>query len=504
LSLRNNIIANYVSQFYVTLIGIIMLPMYVKYMGTEAYGLIGFYAMLQAWFTLLDMGLTPAMAREASRFKGGAVDGLSLRRLLRALEGIFIGIAFLGAIAMMGSSRFFASSWLKVQHLPLDQVQYAILLMGAIVALRWVSGLYRSAISGFERLVWLSGFNIGVATARFVVVIPFLIFVDASPSSFFIYQLLLAIVEIAVLVSQTYRLMPVMDSNQPIGWRWQPLHGVLKFSLTIAFTGAVWVLVTQTDKLVLSGLIPLTEYAYFTLGVLVASGITIISGPISGPLLPRLTRLNAEADEAGVIQLYRTATQMVAVVAIPASLVLAIFAEQVLWAWTGDVNIAKKAAPVLTLYAIGNGLFTLAAFPYYLQFAKGDLKLHLIGNILFLLIYIPLLVLATRWYGAVGAGYAWIFANGFPFVVWLPIVHRRFGRDLHKLWLINDILPILLYSTSMAAVLYKFVSWPSSQFMTAVYVGIVSAVMCLAAASGSSWARGAVSGRRRTSINQSL
>jgi O-antigen/teichoic acid export membrane protein len=65
--LKKNILANYASQIYVTLIGIFMVPLYIKYMGAEAYGLVGFFAMLQAWFNLLDMGLTPTTARETAR-----------------------------------------------------------------------------------------------------------------------------------------------------------------------------------------------------------------------------------------------------------------------------------------------------------------------------------------------------------------------------------------------------------------------------------------------------
>jgi len=88
MSLKRNILANYASQFYVTIIYIVMVPSYIKYMGSEAYGLIGFFAMLQVWFALLDMGLTPTMSRETARYNGGATDALSYRRLVRALEGI--------------------------------------------------------------------------------------------------------------------------------------------------------------------------------------------------------------------------------------------------------------------------------------------------------------------------------------------------------------------------------------------------------------------------------
>ena len=48
MSLQRNILASFASQIYVTLIGIVMVPMYVRYMGPEAYGLVGFFAMLQA------------------------------------------------------------------------------------------------------------------------------------------------------------------------------------------------------------------------------------------------------------------------------------------------------------------------------------------------------------------------------------------------------------------------------------------------------------------------
>ena len=99
MTLSKNILASYLSQIYVTLIGIVILPLYIKYMGAETYGLVGFFALLQAWFNLLDMGLTPTMARETARYRGGATDALSYRRLVRALEGVFFAIPKVSAQA---------------------------------------------------------------------------------------------------------------------------------------------------------------------------------------------------------------------------------------------------------------------------------------------------------------------------------------------------------------------------------------------------------------------
>lgn len=497
MSLKRNILANYASQIYVAVIGIVMLPQYVEYMGAEAYGLVGFFAMLQAWFQLLDMGLTPTMARETARFNGGASNALSLNRLLRALECIFIGIAVVGCAVMMSGSGVITRSWLKVQQLPLVDVQHAIMLMAVIIAVRWVCGLYRGVINGFERLVWLSGFNIAIATARFVLVIPLFIYIGTSPTKYFIYQFFVAIVELVVLVVQTYRLMPKVKSKQREPIQWAPLRGALKFSLSIAFTSSVWVLVTQSDKLVLSKLLPLTDFAYFTLAVMLASGVLIVSGPISGAILPRLTKLSAEGDEDGVIHLYRSATQLVGVVAIPVALVLACFAKQVLWAWTGNVEITQAAAPVLTLYALGNGILAFGAFPYYLQYAKGDLRLHLIGNAIFIVVLIPGLIGATIKHGVNGAGWAWLSANMVYFLVWVPIVHRSFMKRLHVEWLIHDVgIPTCLSIIGVLLVQY-FVSWPEQRILVMIQIGVIGLSLLAISAVGSGSIRAKLTSKLR-------
>jgi O-antigen/teichoic acid export membrane protein len=54
ISLKKNVIFNTSGQIYTTLIALIMLPLYIKYMGAEAYGLIGFFSIIQSIFAILD------------------------------------------------------------------------------------------------------------------------------------------------------------------------------------------------------------------------------------------------------------------------------------------------------------------------------------------------------------------------------------------------------------------------------------------------------------------
>jgi O-antigen/teichoic acid export membrane protein len=160
--------------------------------------------------------------------------------------------------------------------------------------------------------------------------------------------------------------------------------------------------------------------------------------------MPRMAKLEAEGNHEDMIRVYRQATQMVTVIASAASITVAFCAEPLLWAWTGDKILAHQAAPILILYAIGNGILAISAFPYYLQYAKGDLRLHLIGNAGFVVLLIPLIIWAATRYGGVGAGYVWLAMNVITFVAWLPFIHRKFAPGLNLKWYLEDVLIIFL------------------------------------------------------------
>lgn len=476
MAMRKNIIANYASQLYSASIGILILPLYIKYMGAESYGLVGFFTMLQAWFALLDLGLTPTIARETARYHGGSMPALRYRQLFRALSTIFVSIAVIGGMALWLLAEPIAYKWLQVETLSMYMVVVAVQIMAASVALRWLSGLYRGVITGSERLVWLSGFNAIIATLRFPAVLITMWQYGFTPTVFFWHQLAVAIVEVLGLYLMSNKLKPVFPKSEIIGWSIQPVKPVLKFALTIAFTSSVWVLVTQTDKLILSGILPLAEYGFFTLAVLVASGVMILSAPVSTVIMPRMARLHAEGKHDEMIQVYRNATQLVSVVAGSASLTIAFFAEPLLYAWTGDKEIASNAAPILTLYVLGNGVLAVSAFPYYLQYALGNLRYHLIGNLVTVVTLIPTIIWAASEHGGVGAGWAWLSINSLYLILWVGYVHHKLQPGVHVGWLSKDILGIYVPVILLLFLASAYMSYQTRQeaFFTLVVVSFIA------------------------------
>ncbi len=293
-SLKLNIFSSYISQIYLVIISIAILPIYMKYMGAEAYGLVGFFAMLQGLFSLLDFGLTPTISRQTAQYNAGVETALGFRQLFRSLSIIFIFIALIGGGLLFFFDDYIAEHWLKLENLIISDVLFCLQIMAICVALRWMTGLYRGVISGFEKIVWLSVINILIATLRFPSVLLYMYCFGFTIRNFFVFQLIVAIVEFSTLAFKAYLLLPKIDKKENIGWSFSKVKPILGFALTIAFTSSVWVLLTQLDKFVLSGILPLSEYGYFTLAVLVAGGILQIGAPISSAIMPRMARLQGE------------------------------------------------------------------------------------------------------------------------------------------------------------------------------------------------------------------
>lgn len=483
MSFKKNIVANYFSQIYVSVVGIIILPLYIKHMGAEAYGLIGFFSMMQALFGLLDLGLTPTIARETARFNGGKISLLNYTKLLKALHLLFICVALIGGGLVLLLSKIISTHWLHVKDIPVDIVIYCVKIMAVSVALRWLCGLYRGIITGSEKLDWLSYSNILVTTLRFIGVFFVMEIGGYTPKVFFTYQLAIAVFECFLLYILSRILTPKLASTR---FSLQPIASILKFSLTVAFTSSIWILITQSDKFILSGILSLEEYGHFSIAVLAASGIMLLGAPISSATMPLLTRLNAEDKQIEMLDLYGKSTQLVCIFSCTAAVVIFFCAQPLLYAWTGDTSVVTESKEILQYYALGYGFLSMSAFPYYLQYARGDIKYHSIGNIIMLFTLLPAIIFSAKFYGGVGAGLAWLIINGLFFFLWVSYVHSKLIPGKHYSWLVNNFLVIIIPTILANILISKLSITLSGRIDCIIYVISISIISLIISLTSSS------------------
>ena len=77
-----NLIAGVASSLWSASLALAVVPLYLRYLGIEAYGLIALFITAQALLQLLDMGLAPTMNREVAKAKalGSTTSAATLPR----------------------------------------------------------------------------------------------------------------------------------------------------------------------------------------------------------------------------------------------------------------------------------------------------------------------------------------------------------------------------------------------------------------------------------------
>jgi O-antigen/teichoic acid export membrane protein len=407
----------------VALIGIVSAPIYLWLLGAEGYGLFGFYVVLQSWMILFDLGLTPTVARQLSRYRAGVLDAGAATGLWKAAEILFWigGVAV--AVIFFLASGWVARHWLGPSRLTPGQINLALQVAGCMMAGRWMAALYQNALVGLERqssanLILLVG-----ALLRPAVTVAALLFIAKSPVTFFAAQSAVTVAEAAAYRLLLFRTMPRAPPGQAP--RWRLLSNQLGFAAGIAVSAAITTMINQSDKLALSHVLPLAEFGIFSLVVSICSGIALVVPPFAQAFQPRLTTLLAQRRREEFVHVYRLALALIIALAAGTAGTIAAEPQLVLYAWTGSRQIAHHLGLVLSLYALGAGINAVLFAPFVLQYACGRIRLHVIGNVLFGAVWIPLAVWAAYAFGPIGTAVVWLAGNLLFLIIWAPLVHRR-------------------------------------------------------------------------------
>lgn len=471
MSLKKNTIANYLGQGWTALMGLAFIPVYIRYLGVEAWGLVGFMSMLQAWLTLFDMGLTPTLSREMARFQAGAHGAQSIRDLLRSLEVIYGGVAMAVVGIVWFIAPWVAEHWLSASHLSVASVAQAIGVMGLVLAARMVEQIYRGAIQGLQRQVWLNGAQSALATLRWAGVIGVLAWISPSIESFFLWQGLVSLLSVAVLARKTYHWLPY--GERPARFDLAAIVRIRRFAGGMAATTLLALLLTQVDKLLLSKLVSLEDFGYYTLAASVAGALYFLVAPIATAVSPRLTELVAKSEHQVLIDTYHQASQWLAAVLIPVALVLAAFAEPLLYVWTGNVSLTQQAGPLLVLLALGTLCNGFMHVPYMTQLAHGWTGFAIRVNIVAVCFIVPAIIWAVPRFGAIGAAWAWLVLNAGYVLIGMHFMHRKLLPGEKWRWYRDAVFKPLVIGSITVLALRQWIALPQDRApMAAALAGV--------------------------------
>ena len=459
--------------------GLAFIPLYIKYLGMEAYGLIGFYAVLQAGLSLVDAGMTPTMSREMARYTGGGHSAQSIRDLLRSLEICGACIALLYALLVWASSEWLAVNWLKAEKLPVETVAHALAIMGMVTALRMLEGFYRGAIFGLQKQVLFNIANTFIVTFRNLGAVLILAFASPTIQAYFVWQGLSSFLALLVFSLIVYRSLPVAER----GGRFSApeLTKVWRFAAGILATSFLVLLLTQVDKLILSRLLSLESFGQYNLAATVANSLLILVGPITQAHYPKLTEMLSICDNNEASKVFHRGAQLISVIVGAAACVIFYFGDNLIVTWTANEEIGRNAGKILKVLTLGTLLNSFMHMPYMLQLAFGWSSFAAKINFVAVLFLIPAILILTPIYGAIGAAWVWVILNaGYVFIATHVMFKTIMPSEKGK-WFIDDLFKPFLATFTTVSIYWLLIPDFTNKIYETLFVVLAGLTAVMAA-----------------------
>ncbi len=445
---RAALMASLASKAIAALLGLMAIPLYVKYLGLDAYGVVGFFVSVQAIVACLDFGLPATLTRALASGGAGREKPGNVHDLVRTFELAYFVLTVLACGVAITAAPWLATYWLHSKSMDAASLTMVLMLASLALASMWPSLLYGAALEGLEQQHALARLTAVLAVIRTVVTLA-AVYLRPTLVTFFAVQIAMGLAQTFLSRRQMLNAMPRVVA--PPRWRWAVIQDSRQFAGTMTVIGIAAIALTQLDKLILSAVLPLQEFGIYVLAATLAGGLYVLISPLFSIVYPAFSRLWATNREA-LPEQYQLASEVMAAMVMPLAAVLAMFPSTVLWIWTGNDLIAEAGAWPLSLLVLGCALNGVMNIPYALQLAAGWARLPLYINLVTIAWAIPSTWWAAKTYGGVGGAAVWLGLNT-GFLVFTPIfMHRKLLPNAMKRWYLNAVLvPISVCAVSVWA-----------------------------------------------------
>lgn len=430
---RNNMLFNFLGRGGSSLLLFIFIPLFIRLLGAESWGVVAFTISLAAIATAFDFGFGATLSRELARYSASADSECQRADTVRSLELPFLALSLLVMMTIAGAAGFLASQWLKADSIPVETLAQCLRLAAPVVGLQLLAGLYNGGLQGLQRQLLTNAARFTYTLVLYAggfLVLKF----SGQPSvaSFIAWQLLCIAAYTLFLRYALYA--PLRVGGVRPRWRKELLRDCYRFAAGMAGTGILVVCLTQLDKLLLSGLLGLEAFGLYMLAVSLTSLQVMMVQPVQLALFPQLTTLLSSGQSKAAGEKFLYWSRQISILIFPLGALLIVFSEEIARLWLQDADIAAAISLPISILAAGSLLNAVCTLPYTLQLSAGWSSLGFYANLISVFIMVPALLVLTPRYGQLAAAGVWFALNLGYVCLQVPVMFNRLLSDCRNTW----------------------------------------------------------------------
>lgn len=441
-AILKNSAANFLGQLVSKGLKILLVPLQINILGEQAFGLVGFYALILGLAASLDLGLTVTANREVARLNSTTANDMQeLRNLVRSFEiPYWVLGAILGALVLL-SAGWFSDHWITAPDLPRETIVFSVSIIGLMIAIRWPISLYRGVLLGLQHQIQANFLGIGLEVLAGVGSVLVIILYPCV-EAFFLWLLVAGIAEIVGHVWYCWRALS--DSSLPQAcFQLSELKRVWRYALGVNTTLLIGSVLGRADGLILSKLLPISYLGYYSIAQRVPPLVGMFSTSLIVATTPSVVRQYERGEKSQMGDLYRRQTRWLSFLATGLAGVLAAFSYPILLLWTQSDNIAGITALPFAIVSAATALEAMINPVNQLSLSCGFTGPSIAVSSLAGIIVAAGAFTLTPGLGICGAALAWGASRVLAFVLYPHLVHRLVLRGYAKTWFLYDTLPLL-------------------------------------------------------------
>lgn len=399
--LARNTIWNILGQIVPMIVGIVTIPIIIRGLGVERFGVLSLAWVVVGYFSLFDLGIGRALTKFVADKLGAdeehAIPSLAWTALILML---LLGIA--GSVITAALSPWLVHRLLKVSEaLQYETLRGFYLLAASIPLVTTTAGL-RGILEALQRFRVVNAIRIPMSIFSFVA--PLLVLPFSHSLVPVIAMLVVArLVGCGVHAWACFRAMPALFRS--FSWERSAIIPLAKFGGWMTVNNVIGPFMYYIDRFLVGAVISVTALAYYTTPIDMMLRLIVIPSAIVGVLFPAFAMsLNQDSTRAGI--LLSRGLKYIFFAIFPIVLVVITFASEGLRLWLGP-TFSQNGASVLRWAAAGVFLNSLSALPFNLIQSAGrpDITAWLITAEL--PVYWAALWYLTRRMGIEGTAIAW-------------------------------------------------------------------------------------------------
>jgi O-antigen/teichoic acid export membrane protein len=396
--LGQNILTNYLAVVWMGGLSIALIPVYLRLLGPNEWGVVAICMAIQGFLGMLDVGLGQIMPRDIARVAG---DRGAEAKVFRVYERAYLGLGFTGLLLGQAVVPWLAEHWFNQGQGLSGGVELAL----RVVLVQFFFQFANNANTGYWNGLQAQKLaNIRQCVFGSVKHAAALSLVFAWRADALAYLAPFALVSAFEwwanrrIVRQGLGALcdgaPTVDDFRALARE----AGVLALSVMIGM------LVSQVDRIVLSRTVDITSFGRYVIVANLGIAFMQLQYPLLRAFFPRIVRAESSDGSAAAWQL---GIGVFVLCIIPCALVI-VFAPWLLLVWLSDPQMALEGATPLRLIISAVALNALYHLIYQRMVAQGQGRLILFINIINLLVVMPVVIFYASEYGIIAGGLAWI------------------------------------------------------------------------------------------------